>query len=124
MVRNKSDLVWDKPGLLRNESGNSVRLDVSALTGDGLQTLLTTIGDLLRSKYGQGEGALIVRDRQVQAVEESIRNLNEAERHGGGPLEVVAEDLRRAGTALARLTGRIDVEDLLSSIFSEFCIGK
>ena len=39
-------------------------------------------------------------------------------------LELRAEDLRRAGDALGRLTGRIDVEDLLDVIFRDFCIGK
>jgi tRNA modification GTPase len=40
------------------------------------------------------------------------------------PIELRAEDLRKAGDALGRLTGRIDVEDLLDVIFSEFCVGK
>ena len=41
-----------------------------------------------------------------------------------GPDELVAEDLRLAARALGRLTGRIDVEDLLDVIFREFCVGK
>ena len=39
-------------------------------------------------------------------------------------LEMRAEHLRRASDALARITGRIDVEMLLGKIFSEFCVGK
>ena len=39
-------------------------------------------------------------------------------------MTLAAEDLRLAATALGRLTGRVDVEDLLDVIFSEFCIGK
>ncbi|MGC6484296.1 MAG: tRNA uridine-5-carboxymethylaminomethyl(34) synthesis GTPase MnmE, partial [Candidatus Puniceispirillales bacterium] len=38
--------------------------------------------------------------------------------------ELMAEDLRLAATALGRITGRVDVEDLLDHIFSSFCIGK
>jgi tRNA modification GTPase len=38
--------------------------------------------------------------------------------------EVIAEELRQATSALGRLTGRIDVEDVLDKIFREFCIGK
>ena len=42
----------------------------------------------------------------------------------GAPVEVRAEGLRRAGDAIGRLVGRIDIEDVLGSIFSSFCIGK
>ena len=38
--------------------------------------------------------------------------------------EIVAEDLRHAATHLGRLTGRVDVEDVLEVIFREFCVGK
>jgi tRNA modification GTPase len=39
-------------------------------------------------------------------------------------LELRAEELRLAGDALGRLTGKIDVEDLLDVVFSQFCVGK
>lgn len=122
-VRNKCDIQDLELRLARNED-NGTGIAVSARTGQGIDRLLNEIGRLLRSRYGQGEAALLVRERQVQAVQESIRSLNDAAGHVGGPLEVLAEDLRRAGVALARLTGRIDVEDMLAAIFSEFCIGK
>jgi tRNA modification GTPase len=41
-----------------------------------------------------------------------------------GREEVIAEDLRLAATALGRLVGRVDVEDVLDAIFRDFCIGK
>ena len=47
--------------------------------------------------------------------------LSEGER---GREDIVAEELRRAATALGRLTGRVDVEDILDVIFRDFCIGK
>ena len=40
------------------------------------------------------------------------------------PLELVAEDLRHAGQAIGRITGRVDVDDLLDVIFGSFCLGK
>ena len=40
------------------------------------------------------------------------------------PEDLVAEDLRVAATALGRLVGRIDVENVLDALFSGFCIGK
>jgi tRNA modification GTPase len=50
----------------------------------------------------------------------AIREAMVAER----PLELRAEELRHAGDALARITGKIDVEDMLDVIFRDFCIGK
>ena len=41
-----------------------------------------------------------------------------------GAEELIAEDLRSAATTLGRLTGRVDVEDILDVIFRDFCIGK
>lgn len=70
-----------------------------------------------------GEPPLISRARQRQCLEQAIEALKgaEVEKHPG---EIVADRLRQAGEALGRLTGRIDVEDVLGSIFSTFCIGK
>ena len=41
-----------------------------------------------------------------------------------GPEDIIAEELRRGANALGRLTGRVDVEDILDVIFRDFCIGK
>lgn len=89
-----------------------------------MSELVTALAKLIRKKYGQVSASVIVRDRQKQAVEESIRHLNDSLAHDSSQLELVAEDLRKAAHTLARITGRIDVEDVLGAIFSEFCIGK
>ena len=47
-----------------------------------------------------------------------------AEGRAGGREELIAEELRSAAVALGRLTGRVDVEDILDVIFRDFCIGK
>ena len=47
-----------------------------------------------------------------------------AEGHAGGREELIAEELRSAAVTLGRLTGRVDVEDILDVIFRDFCIGK
>lgn len=70
-----------------------------------------------------GEAALVSRARQRRCLEQASEALREAERLGL-PAEVVADQLRQASDALGRLSGRIDVEEVLGSIFSTFCIGK
>jgi len=70
-----------------------------------------------------GEAPLVSRMRQRQCLERAAEALSAAQTPGL-PGEVVADLLRRAGDAIGRLTGRIDVEEVLGSIFSTFCIGK
>lgn len=83
------------------------------------------IGLLAREAAGRlsGEPPLITRARQSQCLKQAVDALREGEVLDL-PGEIVADHLRQAGEALGRLTGRIDVEDVLGSIFSTFCIGK
>jgi tRNA modification GTPase len=120
-VHNKSDLL-QLSGAGRQHPENALR--VSSLTGAGLPEMLASLTDLVRREFLQAEDSVIVRARQKQAITESIRYLNDSLRYDREQLELRAEDLRKAAHCLARVTGRIDVEDLLASIFSEFCIGK
>ena len=55
----------------------------------------------------------------LEAVERAIQHLQRA-----APLELSAEDLRVAAHALGRITGKVDIEELLDAIFREFCLGK
>jgi tRNA modification GTPase len=124
LVMNKADVLAPDSGLLRNDYRLMGHLPVSARTGDGIAGLIVKLAGLIHEKYGQIDDPVIVRSRQRQAILESIRHLNDSLGHDPMQLELVAEDLRKTAHALGRVTGRIDVEDLLSAIFSEFCIGK
>lgn len=97
---------------------------ISALTGAGLDTLLAELLERARSQIGGIEAAVITRARHRQELERAQTALL-AFLHGpAAELELRAEDLRTATAALGRLTGRVDVEDILGKIFSDFCIGK
>jgi tRNA modification GTPase len=98
-------------------------LAVSAVTGAGLDELLREIHVRL-SALGQNEPALLTRQRHRAAVSEAIAALNRALSTRYEHVELVAEDLRLAVSALERLVGRIGVEDVLDQLFSGFCIGK
>ena len=120
IVQNKSDLA-NKSRLLRNDQGAIL---TSCRTRDGLQGVLAALRNLVKNRYGDAESALFVSTRQKLTVTRSIRFLNDALDVGPNQLELKAENIRRATDEIARLTGKVDVEEWLGAIFSRFCIGK
>jgi tRNA modification GTPase len=99
---------------------------VSAKKGHGLDALRSALVRFAEESFGGSETPLITRVRHRQEIEHARSALNqflgsaEASEHP----EIAAEHLRASADALGRLTGRLDVEDVLGQIFSEFCIGK
>ena len=100
---------------------------VSAQGGEGLDQLCSALTEFAEENFSGGEAAVITRARHRQALEETAvaldRALTEAESQNPRE-ELIAEELRHATTGLGRLTGRVDVEDVLDKIFRDFCIGK
>ncbi len=99
-------------------------LAVSTVSGEGLDRLIERAAEAAREELAAGEAPLITRARQRAALKACRAALDDALDGDGKALELRAEDLRRATDALGRVTGRVDVEELLGVIFSEFCIGK
>jgi len=101
-------------------------IPVSVSTGAGLDRLLQRIAGELEARMGLRDTPLLTRERHRRAVEEALDGV----RRGldglrtGLPLELPAEDLRLAARALGRITGKVDIEELLDVIFREFCLGK
>ncbi|MDJ1158712.1 tRNA uridine-5-carboxymethylaminomethyl(34) synthesis GTPase MnmE [Chelatococcus sp. SYSU_G07232] len=100
-------------------------LVISALTGAGLDELLAAIRERAAGALGGGQ-ALITRERHRHALTDTVEALDRAASAAEQrlPAELIAEDLRLAARALGRVTGRVDVDDVLDRIFSSFCIGK
>jgi tRNA modification GTPase len=120
-VGTKADLVDSDQERSRLAAGFEVT--ISTVSGEGMETLLAELEGFVRSAFSPGESPLITRSRYRHALAACRASILAARSAAGGP-EVVAEELRRATDALGRITGRIDVEDLLDVIFREFCIGK
>jgi tRNA modification GTPase len=97
---------------------------VSVLDGSGIAELCGLIEKFAAETRGNMSEAIPVRRRQAELLRICERHLACAIDSRETALELRAEDLRLAGEALGRLTGRIDVEDLLDVVFSQFCIGK
>jgi tRNA modification GTPase len=110
-----------------NESGvtTDYTFSLSALTGDGMDSLVAALTVEAGKQLGGTESVLITRARHRHVLQDALAALRRATGEpGAGREDVIAEELRLAGAALGRLTGRIDVEDVLDVIFRDFCIGK
>jgi tRNA modification GTPase len=90
----------------------------------GFNSLLAQLGDFA-TKYFGSEPALVSRERQRKLLQSTSHALKAAlAEETLGREDIIAEELRIAAMALGRLTGRVDVEDILDVIFRDFCIGK
>ncbi|MCW5771401.1 MAG: tRNA uridine-5-carboxymethylaminomethyl(34) synthesis GTPase MnmE [Rhodospirillaceae bacterium] len=117
-IANKADLTPDPSGKV----GSAGELRVSAATGYGLDALRDRLEAEAQARMNTGSAPVITRARHRAALRECVEHLDRA--RGGTASELVAEDTRLAARALGRITGRVDVEDLLDIIFRDFCIGK
>jgi tRNA modification GTPase len=95
---------------------------VSVVTGAGMESFLTRLTGMVAARVGGGEAAPITRARHRAALTECRDALSRALDQPA--VELAAEDLRLAARALGRITGRIDVEEMLDAVFRDFCIGK
>ncbi len=126
-IINKMDLVRSQE-LPRLEWQFKAKADahfISATTGAGFDALIAAVV-AFAERYFTLEPALVTRERQRRALDEVVQSVVAAQAlagRGHGE-ELIAEQLRLAASALGRLTGRIDVEDILDVIFRDFCIGK
>jgi tRNA modification GTPase len=113
---NKIDLSGDGSG------SHSHKFSLSVKTEAGLDNFLTALTGNVISMLDVSGAPSLTRVRHRQALEECVGAMN---RFDGAPdPELAAEDIRLATRALGRITGRVDVEDILDVVFGDFCIGK
>ena len=84
--------------------------------------MIEVLTEAVAQSLGGGDAPLVTRTRHRQALEACVAALARFE--VATLPELAAEDLRMAARALGRVTGRVDVEDMLDALFREFCIGK
>ena len=116
-------LVFTKRDMPSFQSVKENGIAISSTTGEGIDDLLAALSSKIKSLYALSrETPSLTRARHRDALEDCVARLTEAQR-AAAP-ELMAEDIRIAARALGRITGRVDVEDLLDVIFRDFCIGK
>lgn len=123
IVANKIDLALHPVDAAWADAlGSEPALRCAATTGAGIETLVARLATAAEAMLTSGAAPLVTRARHRQALERCVAGL---ERFAAAQLpELAAEDLRAAARELGRITGRVDVEDMLDALFREFCIGK
>jgi tRNA modification GTPase len=99
-------------------------LELSAKTGQSFDKLLKMLEEYLVVDFSSDQSVLITRARHRHLLERCRQSLGRALAEPDGREDIIAEELRLAACDLGRLTGRVDVEDVLDVIFRDFCIGK
>ena len=114
--------VWTKSDIKKSDDVRD-SLKISTVAEDGLGELVQFLKDRASNEARLDESPVISRQRHRTALQSCLSCLEDAQKPGLS-IELRSENLRQASDALGKLTGRVDVEDLLDVIFSEFCIGK
>ena len=122
LIINKSDL------LKRQLDPDIKKLDhvlISIIKNSNLDILINKIIKKLKNKFISSDDILITRERHRQHLEQCVEHLkNFNDKKKNDDLDKGAEDLRLATRHLGMIVGKVDVEEILSSIFNDFCIGK
>jgi len=122
LVINKSDLLNEDLNL---EIKKFEHVLISVKNNLNLEDLILKIKKKLKNKFISSEDILITRERHRQHLEQSLNYLkNFEEKNKVEDFDKAAEDLRLATKHLGMIVGKVDVEEILGSIFNDFCIGK
>ena len=128
-LKKEAILVINKSDLIKNMSEQiDVKFDhvlISLKNNTNVEELILKIKDKIKSKFISYDDILITRERHRQHLEQCVQNLENFEnKNNSEDFDKAAEDLRLATRHLGIIVGKVDVEEILGSIFNDFCIGK
>lgn len=115
-VANKVDKV------IRKNIINKSHIQISAKYNQGIDELVNIIINIIKENFSSSSNCLITRIRYRKALEECLDNLEIFSLDK--EIELAAEDIRLACRAIGKITGNVEVDEILDKIFGSFCIGK
>ncbi|WP_440920223.1 tRNA uridine-5-carboxymethylaminomethyl(34) synthesis GTPase MnmE [Candidatus Pelagibacter sp.] len=122
LVINKSDLLEKE---IDSEIKNLNHVLISIKDNKNIDELISKIKNNLKNKFITSDDILITRERHRQHLEQCLDHLNNFnQKKEIEDFDKAAEDLRLATRHLGMIVGKVDVEEILGSIFNDFCIGK
>ncbi len=124
--KNKTLLVANKSDKLTSEQRSELErqgcLVISAHQPDSVKILLRQIEEQIKSRFTSGSSLLITRRRYREALQNTLEYLSAF--GFAKEIELTAEDIRLSARELGKITGRVEVDEILDKIFGSFCIGK
>ncbi len=129
LLTKNSILVFNKSDLLKRKLNSKFKkydhVLISIKKGLNLNKLISKIKSKLKNKFTTTEDILITRERHRQNLINCVNHLEEFQKKKSAQdFDKAAENLRLATRHLGMIVGKVDVEELLGSIFNDFCIGK
>ena len=122
LVFNKSDLSKKIP---KNEFKQNDQILISAKNNKNIDKLIKIIKDKLSKKFMRSKTILVTRERHRTKLNAALKEIERfLKKDQSKEIETAAEDLRLATRHLGSIIGKVDVEEILGSIFKDFCIGK
>ena len=122
LVFNKSDLSKKTP---KNEFKKNDQILISVKNNKNIDRLIKTIKEKLSKKFMKANNILVTRERHRAKLNAALKEIEKfLKKDQKKEIETAAEDLRLATRHLGSIVGKVDVEEILGSIFQDFCIGK
>ncbi|HWD14830.1 MAG TPA: tRNA uridine-5-carboxymethylaminomethyl(34) synthesis GTPase MnmE [Pseudochrobactrum sp.] len=115
-IGNKADL--------KSENTPSYDYLISTKNNEGINNLLDNLSTYITDKTKLQNDVVPTRRRHIDLLNQCKSEIETAVKSEALPLELRAENLRIASQHLGKITGDVDVEDILDLVFSQFCIGK
>ena len=119
LVANKTDKISDE---LKNKLQKEGCLLISAKQSLNIEAITSVLSQYFSELFAQSSSQIITRRRYKDALAECVENLQRFNLQK--EIELSAEDIRLACRAIGKITGRVEVDEILDKIFSSFCIGK
>lgn len=117
----KTLFVYSKSDIIKREG----RVSFSSLTGEGVGDVVNLITSFLEKDDKRREGVPVIEsERQKVKLEETIGSLKDAIENRDMSVDIIALYFQSALSSLGELTGEITTDDILSELFSSFCLGK
>ena len=125
---NKDSIVLLNKSDIKENQNHKFDVDtilVSVKNNKNIDILIKKIKEKLSKKFTSNNSVLITRERHRVKLNDCLKEIDKfLEKDSNKDIELAAEDLRMATRHLGSIVGRVDVEEILSSIFKDFCIGK
>jgi tRNA modification GTPase len=120
VLLNKSDIKYEQ-----NHKFNADTVLVSVKENKNIDKVINIVKEKLSKKFTLNNSALITRERHRVKLQECLKEIDKfLKKDQAKDIELAAEDLRMATRHLGSIVGKVDVEEILGSIFKDFCIGK